>query len=52
MLAEYAKAFGRAADGIPTLTSANSPLASLANYPIDYENPRGAHRIAIKGLLP
>ena len=52
VLAEYAKAFGCAADGMPTLTSANSPLASLANYPINYENPRGAGRIVIKGRLP
>ena len=52
VLAEYAKAFGRAADGTPTLTSANSPLAPLANYPIKYENPQGAGRIAIKGRLP
>ena len=52
VLAEYAKAFGRAADGTPTLTSVHSPLARLANYPIDYENPHGAGRIAIKGRLP
>ena len=52
VLAEYAKAFGRAADGTPTLTSAHSPLARLANYPINYENPHGAGRIAIKGRLP
>ena len=52
VLAEYAKAFGRGADGTPTLASVHSPLTRLANYPIDYENPHGAGRIAIKGRLP
>ena len=50
VLADYAKAFARGKDGLPSITSATSPLASLANYPIDYENPYGAGRIAIKGL--
>ena len=50
VLADYAKAFARGKDGLPSITSATSPLASLANYPIDYENPYGSGRIAIKGL--
>jgi len=50
VLSEYAKAFKRDADGTPTITSANSPLAPLANYPLDYENPNGSGRISIKGL--
>jgi len=50
VLAEYAKAFRPGADGSPSITSANSPLAALANYPLDYENPQGSGRITIKGL--
>ena len=50
VLAEYAKAFRTGPDGLPTITSANSPLASLVNYPIDYASPQGSGRIKIKGL--
>ena len=50
VLAEYTKAFRHDADGTPTITSANAPFASFANYPINYENPDGSGRIAIKGL--
>ena len=50
VLAEYAKAFRPGADGAPALTSANSPLAPLAGYPINYERPGGAGRITLKGL--
>ena len=50
VLAEYAKAFRRGADGTPALTSANAPFASFANYPLNYENPNGSGRITIKGL--
>jgi len=50
VLAEYAKAFRPGADGTPALTSANSPLAPLAGYPIDYEKTGGAGRITLKGL--
>jgi len=50
VLSEYAKAFRRDANGTPTITSANSPFASFANYPLAYENPNGSGRIAIKGL--
>ena len=42
VLAEYAKAFRPGADGTPTLSSANSPLAPLAGYPINYERAGGA----------
>lgn len=47
VLAEYAKAFRTAVDGIPHLQSKLSPLSSRANYPIAYENPEGAGRIRI-----
>ncbi|MBO7686046.1 MAG: bifunctional metallophosphatase/5'-nucleotidase [Kiritimatiellae bacterium] len=50
VLADYAKAFRPGADGMPALTSANSPLASLAGYPINYERTGGAGRITLKGL--
>jgi len=50
VLADYAKAFRPGADGMPALTSANSPLAPLAGYPISYEQTGGAGRITLKGL--
>ena len=50
VLAEYAKAFRPGADGTPTLSSANSPLAPLAGYPINYERAGGGGRIVLKGL--
>ena len=46
-LAEYAKAFGRNADGVPVLSSDRSPLRGLAGYGISYERPQGAGRIAV-----
>ena len=51
VLAEYAKAFGLNEKKIPSITSQTSPLATLADYPINYEDPKGASRILIKGLL-
>lgn len=50
VLAEYAKAFRPAADGTPMLSSANSPLAPLVGYPINYERAGGSGRIVLKGL--
>ena len=50
VLSEYAKAFRPGADGMPVLSSANSPLASLPNYPISYENTQGSGRIVLQGL--
>ena len=50
VLAEYAKAFGRDANGVPALSSSRAPLASLANYPVNYENPCGAGRIALRNM--
>ena len=50
VLAEYAKSFRPGADGAPSLTSANSPLAALPGYPVDYERASGSGRIAILGL--
>lgn len=47
VLAEYAKAFTKGLDGSPRLSSANSPLAKLANYQISYETPDGSGRISI-----
>lgn len=51
VLAEYAKAFGLNGNKIPSLMSRTSPLATLADYPINYEAPNGANRILIKGML-
>jgi len=47
VLAEYAKAFGKGADGVPHLASDKSPLALLKDYPIRYENPTGSGRIYV-----
>ena len=52
VLAEYAKAFRPGADGVPSISSAASPLSALANYPLRYENPKGSGRITINGLRP
>ena len=38
---------GADGDGLPHLTSANSPLADYPGYLLDYENPHGAGRITI-----
>ena len=48
-LVGYASAFGRGADGVQSLESGRSPLASLRGYPLAYERPRGSGRIAILG---
>ena len=45
VLASYAKAFAPGKDGWPRLKSANSPLASLSGYPINYSSVGGAGRI-------
>ena len=50
VLSEYVKAFRPGADGKPVISSANSPLASIAGYPINYEKTGGAGRIVITGL--
>lgn len=50
VLAEYVKAFARGEDGMPVISSANSPLASLPGYPIDYSTVGGSGRITVKGL--
>jgi 2',3'-cyclic-nucleotide 2'-phosphodiesterase (5'-nucleotidase family) len=50
VLAEYAKAFKQGSEGMPVITSANAPIATLKGYPIDYEKTGGSGRIAIKGL--
>ncbi|MGN0853094.1 MAG: bifunctional metallophosphatase/5'-nucleotidase [Kiritimatiellia bacterium] len=47
VLAEYAKAFGGDADGVPRLRSDRAPFAARANYAIAYENPDGSGRIRI-----
>ena len=46
--ADYAKAFAKGTDGMPAISSKNSPLASCKNYLLNYENPTGAGRIVIK----
>ena len=48
VMATYAMSFGGVdGEGLPHLTTANSPLAQYAGYLLDYENPYGAGRIAI-----
>ena len=48
VMSSYAMMFGGAdGDGLPHLTSANSPLADYPGYLLDYENPYGAGRITI-----
>lgn len=46
VLAEYMKAF-KQVDGVPTINTANSPLASYPGYLINYENAFGAERIRV-----
>ena len=48
VMASYAMSFGGVdAEGLPHLTTANSPLADYPGYLINYENPYGAGRITI-----
>ena len=48
VMSTYAMSFGGVdGEGLPHLTTANSPLAQYAGYLLDYENPYGAGRIAI-----
>ena len=48
VMSSYAMMFsGADGDGLPHLTSANSPLADYPGYLLDYENPYGAGRITI-----
>ena len=44
----YAKSFAKGTDAKPHLSTKNSPLSSLKNYLIDYENPNGAGRLIIE----
>jgi len=46
-LAAYAVSF-KSEDGYPRINTANSPLASLKGYLIDYENLRGSGRITVE----
>ena len=50
VLAEYIKAFGTGEDGLPVVSTENSPLSSYAGYLLDYENPYGAGRIEFTGM--
>ncbi|WP_423404749.1 bifunctional metallophosphatase/5'-nucleotidase [Faecalibacterium prausnitzii] len=46
VMSSYAAMFGGVdANGLPHLSSANSPLADYPGYLLDYENPYGAGRI-------
>ena len=48
VMSTYAMTFGGVdAEGLPHLTTANSPLADYPGYLLDYENPYGAGRINI-----
>lgn len=44
----YIKDFAKSSDGLPHISSKNSPLASYENYLINYESPSGSQRITIK----
>ncbi|MCR5045230.1 MAG: bifunctional metallophosphatase/5'-nucleotidase [Treponema sp.] len=48
IVSEYAGAFKKGSNGLSEISSENSPLSSLKNYPLDYENPNGSGRITIK----
>ena len=48
VMSTYAMSFGGVdGEGLPHLTTANSPLADYPGYLLDYENPYGAGRITI-----
>ena len=48
VMSTYAMTFGGVdAEGLPHLTTANSPLADYPGYLLNYENPYGAGRISI-----
>ena len=48
VMATYAMTFGGVdAEGLPHITSANSPLAEYPGYLLNYEDPYGAGRISI-----
>ena len=48
VMSTYAMTFGGVdAEGLPHLTTANSPLADYPGYLLDYEIPYGAGRISI-----
>lgn len=47
MLSEYAKNFTKGIDGMPHISTKNSPLFSYDGYMIDYDDPYGAGRITI-----
>ncbi len=48
VMSSYAAMFGGVDEnGLPHLTSKNSPLADYPNYLIDYEDPYGAGRITV-----
>lgn len=50
LLSDYLKDFQKGDDGIPHISSENSPLSKYPGYLIDYENPFGAGRITINNL--
>ena len=48
VMSTYAMSFGGVdGEGLPHLSTANSPLADYPGYLLDYENPYGAGRISI-----
>ena len=44
---DYLAAFTAGEDGIPSVSSKNSPLASYTGYQLDYEQATGSERIKI-----
>ena len=47
ILADYFKSFKKGKDGLPHVSTGNSPLKAYKNYLLDYENPLGSGRIEI-----
>ena len=47
ILADYFKSFKKGKDGLPHISTGNSPLKAYKNYLLDYENPLGSGRIEI-----
>ena len=47
IISEYVKSFAENDEGVPAISTANSPLSAYSGYLLDYENPYGAGRITI-----
>lgn len=47
IVSKYLAAFAQGEDGMPHISTANSPLAAYENYLLNYEDPAGAGRITL-----